>query len=511
MPPRRFPVTMRLPVIACALFLASATALAQAPSEAELRFLNRVTYGATARDVDDYRALGREGYLRRQLAFHGDEGLPREALAAIAALPISRLRPEDLADKVISARRTLRFKSADEKREAAKELRREFAQLDLQVFERRTIRALYSPYQLQEMMTWFWFNHFNVFQNKKQVRFLLADYEESAIRPHVLGRFRDLLQAVLTHPAMMVYLDNAENVKGKVNENYARELMELHTLGVDGGYTQADVEALARILTGAGIDLQSRRRGEGGALFVYDPERHDTGPKVFLGKSFPGSGSFSEIELELDMLCRHPSTARFLSRKLAVYFLDDDPPAVLVERMAATFQKTDGDIAQTLATLLASPEFSDAQYAGKKFKDPVQYVTSSVRLLYPGEVVKNTRPLAGALAQLGEPVYGHQTPEGYGMRSRDWASSDQLAKRFQLARGLVGGRARLFVTAEAIDAGLSDGDLRQVRQANPIARARIELLIAPLASARTKQTLSGALDEQEWAALALSSPEFMYR
>jgi len=135
---------MRLPVIACALFLASATALAQAPSEAELRFLNRITYGATARDVDDYRALGREGYLRRQLAFHGDEGLPREALEAIAALPISRARPEDLAEKVISARRAARFKSADEKREAAKQLRREFAQLDFQVFERRTLRALWK-------------------------------------------------------------------------------------------------------------------------------------------------------------------------------------------------------------------------------------------------------------------------------------------------------------------------------------------------------------------------------
>ena len=505
-------MTMRLPAIACGLFLASATALAQAPSEAELRFLNRVTYGATARDVEDFRALGREGYLRRQLAFHGDEGLPREALAAIAELPISRLRPEDLADKVVSARRAARFKSADEKREAAQQLRREFAQLDLQAFERRTIRALYSPYQLQEMMTWFWFNHFNVFQNKKQVRFLLADYEESAIRPHVLGKFRDLLRAVLMHPAMMVYLDNAENVKGKVNENYARELMELHTLGVDGGYGQGDVEALARILTGAGIDMAGRGGGDPRkGLFAFFSDRHDTGPKAFLGQSFSGSGGFSEIERALDMLCRHPSTARFVSRKLAVYFLADDPPAAVVERMAETFRKTDGDIAQTLATLFASPEFSDPQYAGKKFKDPVQYVYSSVRLLYPEEVLKNARPLAGALAQLGEPVYGHQTPEGYGMRARDWASSDQLAKRFQLARALVGARARLFVTAEAIDAGLSEADLRQVRLARPIARARIEPLIAPLASAKTRETLSRAPDEQEWAALALSSPEFMYR
>ena len=495
---------MRLLAIAYGLSVVCASALADPASEAELRFLNRVTYGATARDVADYRALGREGYLRRQLAFHGDEGLPREALAAIAALPISRIRLEDLAEKVIAERRAARFKSADEKREAQKRLRREFAQLDFQVFERRTLRALYSPYQLQEMMTWFWFNHFNVFQNKKQVRFLLPDYEETAIRPHVFGKFRDLLHAVLTHPAMMVYLDNAENVRGNINENYARELMELHTLGVGGGYTQADVEALARILTGAGIEPRSGR-------FAFSSERHDTGSKVFLGQSFSGFGGFSEIDRALDMLCRHPSTARFVSRKLAVYFLADDPPAEVVEQMAATFRRTDGDIAQTLATLFASPQFSDPQYAGKKFKDPVQYVYSSIRLLYPGDVVKNTRPLAGALAQLGEPVYGHQTPEGYGMKSRDWASSDQLAKRFQLARGFVGARARLFVTADAIDAGIDEGELRRVRQSTPIARDRIQPLVAPLLSQKTRESLARADDPQEWAALVLSSPEFMYR
>jgi uncharacterized protein (DUF1800 family) len=502
---------MRALAIACGLSVVCASALADAPTGAELRFLNRVTYGATARDVADYRALGRDGYLRRQLAFHGDEGLPLEALAAIAALPISQVRPEDLADKVIAARRAARFGSADARRESQKQLRKEFAQLDFQVFERRTIRALYSPYPLQEMMTWFWFNHFNVFQNKKQVRFLLADYEDSAIRPHVLGRFRDLLRAVLTHPAMMVYLDNAENARGKVNENYARELMELHTLGVDGGYAQADVEALARILTGAGIDLQGRRAEGGGSLFAFSPERHDSGPKVFLGQSFSGFGGFAEIERALDLLCRHPSTARFVSRKLAVYFLADDPPAEVVERMAAAFQSTDGDIAQTLAALFAAPQFSDPAYAAGKFKDPVQYVYSSIRLLFPGDVLKNYKPLAGALAQLGEPVYGHQTPEGYGMKSRDWASSDQLAKRFQLARGFVGARARLFVTAEAIDAGIGEPELRQARQAHPIERQRIEPLVAPSLSQKTREALARAGDPQEWAALVLSSPEFMYR
>ena len=310
------------------------------------------------------------------------------------------------------------------------------------------------------------------------------------------------------HPAMMVYLDNAENVRGKINENYARELMELHTLGVDGGYTQADVEALARILTGAGIDLSGRGGDPRKGLFAFRPERHDAGPKTFLGQSFPGEAGFSEIERALDILCRHPSTARFVSRKLAVYFLADDPPAESVERMATTFSRTDGSIAETLATLFADPRFADP---GTKFKDPVQYTYSAVRLLYPAEVLRNCRPLAGALAQLGEPVYGHPTPEGYGMRARDWAGSDQLAKRFQIARGFVGGRARLFVSAESIDSGVAEAELKRVRQAHPIARERIESLVAPLLSEKTRKTLAGAADEQEWAALVLSSPEFMYR
>jgi uncharacterized protein (DUF1800 family) len=499
---------MRLLAIACGLILVCQPADAENPSAAELRFLNRVSYGATARDLDEVRALGREAYLSRQLAYHGDDGLPPEVRSAIAALPVSSMRTEDLAERLRALRLAERGKSAEEKREMQKRLRREFAQIDFQVFERRTIRALYSPYPLQEMLTWFWFNHFNVFQNKKQVRFLLSDYEESAIRPHVLGRFSDLLRAVLMHPAMMVYLDNTANVRGGINENYARELMELHTLGVDGGYTQADVEALARIMTGAGLDLSGRRGDPRSGLFAFHPERHDAGPKIFLGQKFPGEASFSEIERALDLLCRHPSTARFVSRKLAVYFLADDPPAEVVERMAATFASTDGDIARTLATLFAEPRFADA---GPKFKDPVQYVYSAIRLLYPEDVLRNYRPLAGALAQLGEPAYGHQTPEGYSMKARDWASSDQLAKRFQLARGLVGARARLFVTAEAIDSGIGEGELRRVRQAHPIERGRIEPLVAPLHSERTRKSLASAADPQEWAALVLASPEFMYR
>jgi uncharacterized protein (DUF1800 family) len=507
---------MRIPALALACALAVTAARADPLSPADLQILNRVTYGATARDVENYRALGRDAYLREQLAYHGDDGLPPQARSAMAALRVSSLGPEESARELRALRQAVRGKSAAEKTEMQKQLRREFARLDREAFERRTLRALYSPHQLQEMLTWFWFNHFNVFQNKKQVRFLLPDYEERAIRPHVLGKFRDLLRAVLMHPAMMVYLDNAQNVRGAINENYARELMELHTLGVDGGYTQGDVQALARILTGAGIDLTPRPDGRRGdflkaGLFAFHPARHDSGAKTFLGAAFPGETGFGEIERALDLLCRHPSTARFVSRKLAVYFLADDPPAEVVARMAEAFRGSDGDIAQTLAALFASPRFADPAFAGKKFKDPVQYVYSALRLLYPDDVPVNTRPLAGALAQLGEPLYGHATPEGYGMRERDWASSDQLAKRFQIARAFVGARARFFVTAAAIDAGADEGVLRAAREAHPIERARIEPLVAPLLSPRTRETLAAAKDSQEWAALVLSAPEFMYR
>jgi uncharacterized protein (DUF1800 family) len=507
---------MRRSLLLAIFMLAGSAARAQGVSPADLQFLNRITYGATAQDIEALRSLGRESYLDRELRYHGDDGLPEGVRSFIGALPVSAARPQDLAAQLREARRSARGEPEERKREMVKVLRKDFAELDFQAFERRSARALYSPHQLQEMLTWFWFNHFNVFQNKKQVLFLLPDYEEQAIRPHVLGKFRDLLRAVFMHPAMLVYLDNAENARDAINENYARELMELHTLGVNGGYAQADVQALAHILTGAGIDLSTRQDGTYGdyfkhGLFAFQPNRHDPGPKTFLGQYFPGERGFGEIERAIDVLCRHPSTAKFVSRKLAVYFLADEPPQDLLDRMAAAFARTDGDIAATLRVLFASREFSDPAYIGKKFKDPVQYVYSSIRLLYPQQMLLNYRPLAGALQQLGEPVYGHQTPDGYGMRERDWASSDQLEKRFELAHGFVAGRARLFVTKESIDAGVDPMRMAGIREAHPIDRAAMEPLVAPLLSQRTRDTLAKAANAEEWAALLLSAPELMYR
>jgi len=196
---------------------------------------------------------------------------------------------------------------------------------------------------LQEQMTWFWMNHFNVHQGKSNLRVLVSDYEEQAIRPHALGKFRDLLAATLHHPAMIRYLDNEQNAANRINENYAREIMELHTLGVDGGYTQNDVQQLARILTGVGVNLGDKtpdvRRDKQSqyvrkGLFEFNPNRHDYGDKVFLGQTVKGRG-LAEVDEALDRLSRSPATARYVSRKLAIYFVADEPPPQLVERMAA--------------------------------------------------------------------------------------------------------------------------------------------------------------------------------
>lgn len=263
---------------------------------------------------------------------------------------------------------------------------RDLTQLAREAATRSLLYALYSPAQLQEQMTWFWLNHFNVYQNKQNLRALVGDYEAQAIRPYALGRFRDLLGATLRHPAMLRYLDNEHNAKGRINENYARELMELHTLGVGGGYTQGDVQELARILSGVGIarsanrprlpaGLQAQYVRQG--LFEFNPQRHDSGDKVFLGHTIRGRG-FAEVDEVLDLLSRHPTTARLISRELALYFVADNPPATLIDKMAQTYLRSDGEIAAVLRTLFESDEFAES--LGSKFKD--RFITCSQRFAW---------------------------------------------------------------------------------------------------------------------------------
>ena len=514
----------------CTTLPAESVVHAASLSKSDLLFLNRVTYGVNTATAQQYKELGRERFLENQLVFRGDDGLPPELRQRIAAMDISRLTMADLMAERHQAEQQLKAAAdAESKGKLQQAINQRGNDLAFQSAERRVLRALYSGNQLQALLTWFWFNHFSVLQYKGYNNLLVADYEEHAIRPHVLGKFRDLVMATLTHPAMLVYLDNAQNAIGAVNENYARELMELHTLGVQGGYTQNDVQELARILTGVGVDFSGKGCPGGqpaldaaepstiGGLFCFNPKRHDAGEKIFLGQVFPPGGGAGEVIRAVDMLVRNPSTARFISGELAVYFLGDNPPQTVLNDMTRTFQKSDGDIAKTLNTLFHSTAFQSGKYLGTKYKDPVQYVFSAVRILYGDTPIRDVRPVVNWVNQLGEPFYTHTAPDGYGMREKDWLSADQMAKRFDVARAIFWNAGTLYtdeLTAKALENTDKNRlqDLRKkAREANPIDSFGIYDLMHPMLSDQTLGTLKRSLTLDEWNSLLLSSPEFMYR
>jgi uncharacterized protein (DUF1800 family) len=320
-----------------------------------------------------------------------------------------------------------------------------------ELVEAKLQRALYSPRQLEEVLVDFWLNHFNVFNGKGAVGMLLTSYERDAIRPFVLGRFRDMLHATARHPAMLFYLDNhlsrssPENLptgavviqsngpRQGLNENYGRELMELHTLGVDGGYTQDDVINVARAFTGWTI-FDANRFGE----FQFNPAMHDRGEKVVLGHKFPRGGGEEEGRRVLDILAAHPSTARFVSRKLAQRFVADDPPKELVDRMASTFTKTDGDLRAVMETLLLSREFLSEGAWQAKMKTPLEMVASALRAL-DADVI-DTTALAQRLTDMGQPLYGKPEPTGYPTTAEAWSGSAGLLARMNFANALVAGQ-----------------------------------------------------------------------
>jgi uncharacterized protein (DUF1800 family) len=438
----------------------------------ELAVLNRVSWGANRASQADIVRLGTGRWLDAQLR-PAAASLPPHAQATIDQMTISQRPIGDVMAEIDQQRRAFQNAAADDRKAERQAYQQELTRLAREAQTRMLLRALYSPNQLEEEMTWFWMNHFSVFQQKGPIRALVGDYEERAIRPYALGRFRDLLGASARHPAMLVFLDNARNSAGRLNENYARELMELHTLGVDGGYTQRDVEALARILTGWSLDFA------GGEPSRFYPRRHVAGDKQLLGTTIRGTGA-AELDQALDLLARHPSTARFVSRKLATFFVSDEPPADLVARMSQTFSATDGDIAQVLRTMFASPEFRAS--LGTKFKDPLHYTLSALRLALDDRPLPDPLPIIGALARMGEPLYARATPDGYPLTRTDWASPGQLATRFEIARGIAY-RVPTRLPAE---------------------------LAPPLGDA-TRDTLAKASSAQEWNLLLLSSPEFMHR
>ncbi len=477
------------------------------------QWLNRVTYGIDSVTLAQYRAMGRKNYLEAQLK-PTTEQLPRAAQAAVDGLSISSKDAEQwLADADLENKRINALPDGDEKTKARQTLQESQDKVAFESAKRHLLRAVYSAAQLKEQMTWFWLNHFSVFRYKANLRWSVADYEEHAIRPHALGNFRDLVRATLKHPAMLMYLDNAQSAANKINENYARELLELHTMGVHGGYSQGDVQELARILTGVGVNTSAtptRVKPEWQALLVregafeFNPARHDFGDKVFLGQPIVGTG-FSEVEQAINLIVRQPATARFVSQRLATQFVSDDPPPELVGRMAQAFSKSDGDIPSVLRVMFASKEFTAS--LGSKFKDPMHYVVSALRLAYDaqtqsGKTFVNLKPANNMLNSLGEGLYGHLTPDGYGLREADWASAGQMSKRFEIAKWMGSGNAGLFDP--------DDGSVAQVTGFPQLSSRLYFDAIEPQLSVSTRDALSKAAAQWEWNAYLLASPEFMF-
>jgi uncharacterized protein (DUF1800 family) len=392
----------------------------------------------------------------------------------------------------------------------------------------KLLRALYSERQLQEVMTDFWFNHFNIYLNKDADQYLVTAYERDVIRAHALGKFKDLLVATAQSPAMLFYLDNwlsmgakspaaiAAN-KGKpgqpvpgLNENYGRELMELHTLSVNGGYTQHDVTELARVLTGWTIQPL-----EQGAAFQFDPKKHDPGDKVVLGRTVPENGMNEGMQM-LDFLAHDPNTAKFISRKLAMCFVADDPPPALVTRMAQKFLATDGDIREVLRTLFKSPEFWSVKAYRAKVKTPFEFALSSLRAT--GTDLNNAGPLVGILNKMGMPLYQMVPPTGYSMTASTWMNSEALIDRMNyalaLSNGQVGGTnfdaGRLLALGTLTSRGFprpnpTDSDSGR-GQETALLLLENALLNGEVA-ASTQKAIRRQLDDPQVAAHALDDPK----
>lgn len=391
------------------------------------------------------------------------------------------------------------------------------------------LRAAYSNRQLYELMVNFWENHFNIFINKDSDRFLLTSFDRDAIRPFALGKFRDLLGATAHSPAMLYYLDNwqskaprvipaskerAEQIISGLNENYARELMELHTLGVDGGYSQKDVQEVARCFTGWTI----RKPNEEG-LFLYNPTMHDNGEKIVLGQRIAVGGGIKDAETVLDILARHPSTARFIATKLARRFISDDPPIELINRASAVFLKTDGSIKETVKAILMSPEFFSLKAYRAKIKSPFEYAVSAVRVLEAE--TDGDKPMLDWIARMGEPIFGKLTPNGYADKAEEWLSATTIIERLNFSTSLVNNEIKgTKVDTKVLLAGL------EVKQPETAVNWVVELLLNGKAEPKTLEALNkAALDTPQNAqpnnqskapsspliALVIGAPDFQKR
>jgi uncharacterized protein (DUF1800 family) len=481
--------------IVCLLVGVPAMSMAGAEAASDrqiIHVLNRLALGPTLEDFRNVKAIGIERYIAEQL---DPDSIPEpvELRSRLEPLETLRLDPVQLR-QIYGPLRTLRgFKPNPELERA----QRERVQVILRDgSEARILRALLSRRQLHEVMVNFWFNHFNVFFGKGLDDVWIGNYEERAIRPFALGRFRDLLFATTKHPAMLVYLDNtlstapgSRGARGNqrgLNENFAREVMELHTLGANGGYTQEDVITLARVLTGWSINPPDARVYPEYAA-VFEGARHDYSAKVFLGHQLLSRGK-AEGEEALDILARSPATARHISFELAQYFVADEPSPALVDRLAERFLETGGDIREVLKTLFASPEFWDSY--GRKYKTPYEFVISAVRA--SGLPVSNVRPLLTTMDQLGMPLYGCLTPDGYQDTEVAWLSPDATTRRIGFATAFARGALPITSIPHPVDA------------------AHLEAIFAGTMTDTTRDAIAQS-PEGLHAAMILGSPDFMHR
>jgi len=487
---------------ACAAVALPALRLSAAeppPRRFAIHLLDRLGFGPAAGGLAHVEAVGAEAYIAAQL--HPETIAEPASLGELLA-PLDTLSLDPV--QLFLDYGPQGPKASPEERKARRQRARIIVE---QAQAARVFRALYSPRQLQEAMVDFWYNHFNVFAGKGLDHLWVGAYERDAIRPHALGRFRDLVLATARSPAMLFYLDNWENSapgstmpngrSAGLNENYARELMELHTLGVDGGYTQADVVALARILTGWGF-VRPRMRPPDRSGFHFEPARHDFSEKRFLGRTISPTGESEGIEA-IGLLAQSPATARHIAFELAQYFVADAPPPGLVERLAQRFLQSDGDIRAVLAALFASREFRDS--AGRKYKTPYRYVLSAARAA--GVEVRNPRPLLGAMARLGMPLYFCQTPDGYKNTEAAWLGPEATNVRIGFAAALASGRLPLDREPPAMAATPV-----AERVPAPVDAAALERLLAPVLSPHTREVVAGSAPPLR-AALLLGSPDFM--
>jgi uncharacterized protein (DUF1800 family) len=514
-----------------------------------LHVLNRIGYGARPGDVDRVRQIGLAAYIDQQL--HPERIADTGMAARLAGFQTLTMSSRQIAEEyyvpALEARKEVKKDAAADPSMAQKpdaaadgkpvrtpeqmEAARKSREVIVELTSQKILRAAYSERQLEEVMTDFWFNHFNVFAGKGATQQYLTEYERDVIRPHVFGKFRDLLGATAESPAMLFYLDNwqsadpdADNMRTQarpnagffgrpgrnarlgarlpmptpprqaqnpnapprqkrgLNENYGRELMELHTLGVDGGYTQQDVINVARAFTGWTI-VGPRQGGS----FRFEPRIHDAQEKIVLGHKIKAGGGQSDGEKVLDILASHPSTAKFISTKLVRRFVADTPPPALVDRAAAKFRETDGDIREVVRTILTSPEFFAAEAYRAKVKSPFEFVVSAVRAT--GTEVRDAMLLTQAVRQLGMPLYMCQPPTGYPDKAEAWVNTGALLNRMNFALQLVGGRMR------GIEAGTS-----------PVGE-----VLANEVSSTTAATIAKATETKQVAALTLGSPEFQRR